>query len=81
MVTRARFEAKLVLSSLADVLDRVRHPGVTYRRLDATRLDALLPRARRLEVAATISESLAASDNSYFRNLSWYNWRHRNLPR
>ena len=26
--------------------------------------------------------SLAASDNlGYFRNLSWYNWRHRNLPR
>jgi hypothetical protein len=82
VVARARFEAALVASSLADLLDRVRHPGVTYRRLDAARLDTLLPRARRLEVAAAISEALAASDNlAYFHNLSWYNWRHRNLPR
>jgi hypothetical protein len=82
IVARARFEAALALTPFGSLLDRARHPGVRYLTLDAARLNALLPRARRLEVAAAISDGLAASDNlDYFRNLSWYNWRHRNLPR
>ena len=72
----------MALLPLGSLLDRARHPGVTYLTLDAARLNALLPRTRRLEVAAAISDGLAASDNrDYFRNLSWYNWRHRHLPR
>ena len=82
VLARARFEAAVALTPLGGLLDRARHPGLTYRTLDPARLNALLPPARRLEVAAAISESLAASDNlDYFRNLSWYNWRHRYLPR
>ena len=69
-------------AACGELLDRIRHPGVTYRKLDVARINALFPRARRLEVAGAISDSLAASDNHvYFRNVSWYNWCHRHLPR
>ena len=82
IVARARFEAALALTPLGGLLDRARHPGVTYHSLDPMRLNALLPQSRRLEVAAAINDGLATSDNlDYFRNLSWYNRRHRYLPR
>ena len=82
MLARARFEVALALSPVGNLLDRARHPDVAYRRLDAARINALFPKARRLEVVRAIGDSLAASDNLvYFRNVSWYNWCHRHLPR
>lgn len=82
VLSRARFETALALSPVRALLDRTRHPGVTYRKLDVARINALFPMARRTEVVAAIRASLAASDNlDYFRNLSWYNWCHRHLPR
>jgi hypothetical protein len=79
---RARLEARLALTPLGGLLDRARNPGVTYHTLDPARLTAILPRARRLEIVAAIRDSVAASDNSYyFHNVSWYNRRHRYLPR
>jgi hypothetical protein len=81
-LARARFEAGLALRPVWDLLDRMRHRGVAYRTLDVARFNALFPRARRLEVARAIGDSLAPSDNLvYFRNVSWYNWCHRRLPR
>jgi hypothetical protein len=82
LLRRARFEASLALAPAGHLLDRLRHPGVTYRTLDADRIAALLPRRRRQDVVCAIRECLAASDNlDYFGNLSWYNWSHRHLPR
>lgn len=82
LLRRARFEGALALSPARNLLDRIRHSGVKYQRLDAARLNALLPKARRLEVARAIGECLAESDNAaYLRNVSWYNWCHRHLPR
>ena len=82
VLSRARFEAALALSPLGYLLDRARHPGVTYRKLDAARINALLPRARRMEVVRAIGDSLTPADDlEYFRNTSWYNRRHRHLPR
>jgi hypothetical protein len=79
---RARFEAVLALGPARNVLDRVRHPDVTYERIDVHAFNARFPKARRLEVTRAISECLAESDNAvYFRNVSWYNWCHRHLPR
>jgi len=82
VLRRVRFEAALALSRVGNLLDRIRHRGVTYRKLDVARINALLPRTRRLEVVGAIRDSLTASDNLvYFRNVSWYNWCHRHLPR
>jgi hypothetical protein len=82
IVARARWEAAAALTPLGNLLDRARHPGVTYHALDPLRLNELLPHARRLQVSTAINDGLAASDNlDYFRNLSWYNRRHRYLPR
>ena len=82
ILARARFEAAVALTPLGSLLDRVRHPGVIYHTLDPARLEAILPRARRLAVATAIRDGVAASDNrDYFHNLSWYNQRHRYLPR
>lgn len=80
--TRARFEAALALDPVRNLVDRTRHPDVVYRNLDAAGTNQLVPVARRTAVAAAIRASLADSDNlDYFRNLSWYNWCHRHLPR
>jgi hypothetical protein len=79
---RARFEAVLAIGPARNVLDRARHPDVTYERIDVPAFNARFPKARRLEVARAISECLAESDNAvYFRSVSWYNWCHRHLPR
>jgi hypothetical protein len=79
---RARFEAVLALGPARNLLDRARHPDVTYERIDVPAFNARFPKSRRLEVARAISECLAESDNAvYFRNVSWYNWSHRHLPR
>jgi ribosomal protein L35AE/L33A len=81
-LARARFETALALSPLEYRVDRIRHPDVTYRKLDAARINALFPKGRRLEVIRAIRDSLEAADNQdYFRNMSWYNYRHRHLPR
>lgn len=81
-LTRARFEAALMLDPVRNLVDRARHPDVAYRRLDVQRINGLAPVPRRAAVASAIRESLADSDNlDYFRNLSWYNWCHRHLPR
>ena len=82
VLLRARFEAALALSPVGYLLDRTRHPGVSYRKLDAARINALLPTARRLKVIGAIRDSLAPSDDlDYFRNTGWYKLRHRHLPR
>jgi hypothetical protein len=79
---RARFEASLALDPVRNLVDRTRHPGVRYRRLDPARIATVAPMPRRMAVAQAIRDSVAASDNlDYFRNLSWYNWCHRHLPR
>ena len=82
LLRRARFETTWGLSALRNLLDRLGHPNVTYRKLDVARMNELLPRTRRLEVARAIGDSLAESDNLfYFQNVSRYNWSHRFLPR
>jgi hypothetical protein len=79
---RLRFEAALALSPATNLLDRARHRGLTYRKLDVDGINGRFPVARRLEVVRAIRDSLGESDNAtYFQNLSWYNWRHRRLPR
>lgn len=79
---RARFEAVLALGPARNGLDRARHPDVRYERIDVPAFNARFPKARRLEVARAIGECLAEADNAvYFRNVSWYNWCHRHLPR
>jgi hypothetical protein len=81
-LARARFEARLALSGVSARLDRARHPGVTYRQLDAERFNALFPLARRRAVVDAVRDSLVAPDNlDYFHNMHWYNYRHRHLPR
>lgn len=82
LLRRVGFETGWALSAVRNLLDRLRHPEVTYRELDVARINELLPRTRRLEVARAISDSLAESDNLfYFRNVSRYNWSYRYLPR
>ena len=79
---RCRYEATLALGPVKGLLDRAGHPGVTYRKIDVARINVLFPKAWRLEVIDAISDSLGPSDNQdYFRNMSWYNWRHRHLSR
>jgi hypothetical protein len=81
LIRRVRFETGWGLSAVRNLLDPLRHPDVTYRKLDVARINELLPRTRRLEVARAISDSLAESDNLfYFRNVSRYNWSYRYLP-
>jgi hypothetical protein len=74
-------EVRVALSYLEFVLDRARHPDVTYQKLDAGRLNELFPVSRRREVARAVSDSLGESDNTYFRNASTFSGRHRHLPR
>ena len=82
LIRRSRFEATWGLSALSTLLDRLRYPDVMYRKLDVARMNELLPKTRRLEVARAISDSLAESDNLfYFRNVSRYNGSYRYLPR
>jgi hypothetical protein len=79
---RLRLEAGFRLQPLADLVDRGLHREVSYWSLDVASLNALLPVARRAAVARAIAEQLVESDRKcYFRNLGWYNWRHRCLPR
>jgi hypothetical protein len=82
LARRARFEATLALGPVRNLRDGARHPDVRYERIDVPAFNARFPKARRLEVARAIRECLAESDNAaYFRNVSWYNWCHRHLPR
>jgi hypothetical protein len=79
---RVRFELKLISGRVGNLVDRVRHPDVGYRTLDATRINALIPPARRQVVADAIADSLAASDNvGYFNTVSSYGWTYRHMPR
>ncbi|HXJ84039.1 MAG TPA: S24/S26 family peptidase [Candidatus Methylomirabilis sp.] len=80
-VRAAKREARLAAIRLSFVLDRIRHPGVKYRKPDARRVNALFPATRREEVARTIRDSLAEADNEYFRNPTAYNSRHLFMPR
>jgi hypothetical protein len=79
---RARFEAELALAPVANLIDRTRRPDVRYWDIDVDGLSLRFPPARRRVVARAAAASLAETDNVfYFQNVSWYNWRHRNLPR
>jgi hypothetical protein len=80
-VRAAKREVRLAVIRLGFLLDRVRHPGVKYRKLDVARINALFPAARRREVERAINDSLGESDNDYFRNPTAYNLRTLHLPR
>jgi len=82
LLRRARFEAARLIGLAGSLVDRIRHPDVRYVTIDVGLFNALFPEARRREVARLIGQCLAESDNVfYFRNVSWYNWSHRYLPR
>jgi len=79
---RARIEAGFRLRPVRDVLDRAPHRDVTYWNIDVAQINARFPVVWRQEVARAISGDLEDTDRlCYFRNLSWYNERHRDLPR
>jgi hypothetical protein len=81
LLGRVRFEVGLLLGRVRNLIDRMRHSEVTFRTLDAARINALIPPARRAAVADAINDSLTASDNvGYFRTVSSYSWSYRHLP-
>jgi hypothetical protein len=82
MLYRARFETARALSPLRHRVDRVRHRDVQYLTIDVEQLNTRFPIARRQEVARAIADVVGDTDrHAYFRTVSWYNWRHRHLPR
>lgn len=81
LVLATKRESRLAVARLGFLLDRVRHPGVKYQKLDVRSINARFPASRRLQVAQAITDSLGEADNIYFRNLAGYNGRHVHLPR
>ena len=83
VVRHVLFHARLesAIRPLVRLVDRARHRTVRYIDLDVALLNALIPLARRQEVARAIAGSVMDTGRpEYFGSLTSYNSRDRELP-